>query len=92
MMDVRNPEFAGGQPPLPRRDDDLITEVELADWLEVSLRTLQGWRVRGGGPRYVRISSRCVRYRVSCVRAWIEARLASHTSEVTQAEADDAAQ
>lgn len=33
----------------------LLTEKEAAKALNVSVRTLQGWRVRGIGPRHVKL-------------------------------------
>lgn len=68
----------------PDRDPDhldrLIHEIEAADYLTVSERTLQKWRVTGGGPVYVKISGRMIRYRRRDLIAWSEARLRAHTS------------
>ena len=61
--------------------DKLINEYEAADFIGHSVRTLQKWRVNGGGPRYIRISSRSIRYRRKDLIEWIEARSCSHTSE-----------
>jgi len=61
--------------------DRLINEHEAADYLGYSVRALQNWRVRGGGPRFVKVSARSIRYRRRDLRAWVEARLQSHTSE-----------
>lgn len=45
-------------------DPDLhLPESAAAHLLGVTPRTLQAWRLRGGGPPFVRISLRCVRYR-----------------------------
>jgi hypothetical protein len=63
--------------------DDLdsgVTETVAADLLGVSPRTLQAWRVRGGGPRFCKIG-RSVRYRRRDLVAFQEARLFSSTSE-----------
>jgi len=62
-------------------NDALLTERQAADFLGVTARCLQAWRYRGGGPKFVRISSRCIRYRQSDLREWIEARLRSDTGE-----------
>lgn len=61
--------------------DRLINETDAADFLGYSIRALQNWRVRGGGPPYVRISSRSIRYRRRDLNAWAEGRLERNTSE-----------
>ena len=61
--------------------DRLITEIEAADFLGYSIRALQNWRVRGGGPRFVKVSSRSIRYRRRELNEWIERKLCSNTSE-----------
>ncbi len=65
----------------------LINETAFAEYLNLSVRTIQGFRYKGGGPRFVRISSRCVKYRRIDGREWAEARLCSSTSEKGQATA-----
>lgn len=40
----------------------LLTELEAADFLKISHRALQAWRVRGAGPAFVKVG-RLVRYR-----------------------------
>jgi hypothetical protein len=40
-----------------------INENAASEFTGVSTRTLQGWRYRGGGPRYFRLSAKLVRYR-----------------------------
>ncbi len=66
---------------LINNDQILKTEREAADFLGLTARCLQAWRYRGGGTKFVRISSRCIRYRQSDLREWTEARLRSDTSE-----------
>lgn len=63
--------------------DLLVDETRAAELLSVNPRTLQQWRLRGTGPRFVRISSRCVRYRFHDLFVWAEERLRSSTSEVS---------
>lgn len=53
--------------------DELITEAMAARLLKVSRRTLQRWRQRGNGPRYVVVGG-TVRYRRKEVDAWILSR------------------
>jgi len=59
----------------------LLTEKEAAKVLGFSVRTLQGWRYRGGGPRFVRISKGCIRYRQEDLNHWVESRLRWSTSD-----------
>lgn len=61
----------------------LVTEHEAADMLCYSVRALQNWRHRGGGPRFVKVSARSVRYRIADLLDWIDARTVAHTSETT---------
>jgi hypothetical protein len=56
--------------------DALITEVQAADLLRLSVRTLQAWRTRAFGPAYVQ-AGRAVRYRRRDLIAWIEASTVS---------------
>ncbi len=62
----------------------LEDEKALARRLNVTPRTLQGWRVRGGGPPFVKISSRCVRYPLAALDQWLEERLASSTTSLPE--------
>ena len=59
----------------------LIDETEAAEFLGLVDRTLQKMRQRGGGPRFVRLSSRCVRYRRDDLRQWADARVRTSTSD-----------
>ncbi len=56
--------------------DVLLTEVQTAEFLNLSVRTLQAWRIRMAGPRFVR-AGRAVRYRRSDLIAWIDANTMS---------------
>ena len=60
---------------------ELIPETEAADFLDVTPRFLQGRRQKGGGPPFVRISARCVKYTRSRCKAWYDARLRNSTSD-----------
>ena len=59
----------------------LIDEADAAGFLDFSVRTVQGLRYRGGGPKFVRLSSRCVKYRRADLREWTESRLQTSTSD-----------
>jgi hypothetical protein len=38
--------------------DSLVTEVQTAELLNISIRTLQAWRIKLAGPRFVRVGAR----------------------------------
>ena len=69
--------------PDPDYLDRLLTERDAASFLGYTMRALQNWRVRGGGPVYVKISSRSIRYRRRDLIAWSESKLAAHSAEVS---------
>jgi len=56
-------------------------EAQAARLLGLSRKTLQKFRLTGEGPRYVRVSARCVRYRIADIHTWQESKLVSSTSE-----------
>ena len=62
-------------------DDRLLDEVAAAQFIGVSRRTLQGWRLRGEGPRYHRISSRCIRYSRGLLQDWLAKTTTGSTSD-----------
>jgi len=59
----------------------LLTTNAAARMLGYSPRALENWRYRGGGPRFVRVSARSVRYRSADLETWIEERLRVSTSD-----------
>ena len=63
--------------------EELLTEQEAAAFLGISVRFLQNRRTRGGGPPYVEISRRCVRYRRRDLIPWLDALSKPHTSAKT---------
>lgn len=75
------------RPPTPDPDhfDCLLNERQAAEFLGFTIRALQAWRLRGGGPLYVKVSARAVRYRRRDLMAWTEARLRANTSEASAA-------
>jgi len=49
-----------------------LTTQEAADYLQLSPRTLQGYRVRGGGPTFYRRGRNTVRYTREDLDAWLK--------------------
>ena len=64
--------------------ESLLTEKDAADFLDLTTRCLQAWRYRGRGPRFVKISSRCIRYRRGDLLDWVQEKLRSDTSQITE--------
>jgi predicted DNA-binding transcriptional regulator AlpA len=64
--------------------EELLTTRAAAGILKMSHRTLESFRLRGGGPRYVRLSRRAVRYHPADLDAWIEESRRSSTSDAGQ--------
>jgi hypothetical protein len=67
--------------------ESLIDENIAAKFLGCSQRTLQHWRLRGGGPPFVRKSKRFVRYRRQDLIAWASGGMATSTSSPAHGDA-----
>ncbi|MCP5365994.1 MAG: DNA-binding protein [Hyphomicrobiales bacterium] len=59
----------------------MIDEVEAARFLGFKARTMQAYRYRGTGPRYVKLSARAVKYRRADLRAYAEQHLHNTTAD-----------
>ena len=56
-------------------EERLLSQNEAAEFLRIQPRTLEAWRARGGvGPKFIRYSARCVRYRLGDLQAWVVSR------------------
>ncbi len=67
---------------LGRTEENLLTETDVANRLAVTKRCLQAWRYRGGGPRFVKFSARCIRYRPDDIAEFVEGRIRASTSDM----------
>jgi len=67
--------------PIPEHRDSLLVTSEAAFLLGLSHRTLEALRLRGGGPPFVKVTSRAVRYRRCDIDAFIVARRRTSTSD-----------
>ncbi len=63
----------------------LISEIEAAEFLDLTPRSMQAMRQRGGGPKFIRLSSRCIKYTRTLLKAHADARLRSSTSDFDEA-------
>ena len=59
----------------------LMTPVQAAGYLNFSVATMAKWRCNGDGPAYIKVSARCVRYRLEDLQAWLASRIARHTAQ-----------
>jgi hypothetical protein len=66
-------------PPLPFKLN-LMDSVQLADFLTNKPNTVEGWRIKGIGPKYIKIG-RLVRYRLADVEEWIESQARTSTTQ-----------
>jgi hypothetical protein len=65
--------------------EQFVSETEAAEFLNISVRTLQRWRAEppvGGGPKFYRFGSR-VNYLLSRCALWAESRVFNSTSEAS---------
>lgn len=68
------PSEPPGQPPLP----ELLTTSEVAQFLRMSIRTVEGMRYDGTGPKYIKLGpgpKAKVVYLREDVEAWLEAQI-----------------
>lgn len=68
--------FAVGAPLL----DSLVAPATLAERLGTTERSLSEWRIKGRGPKFIRVG-RSVRYRPEAVDEWLLSQEYASTSE-----------
>jgi hypothetical protein len=63
-----------------------LTEQEIAMLERVSVRTVQGWRQKGGGPPFKKTAGPqgAVRYPVAEYRLWREQRIVANTAQLSR--------
>lgn len=52
---------------------ELLTTEEAASYLTVTASAVRAWRVRGGGPAFIKVGQ-SVRYSKSALDRWLEAQ------------------
>lgn len=67
--------------PQKTSNTNLLNETQAAEYLGLSVRTLQAWRVRGGQVAYARLG-RCIRYRLEDLDDWIKSNRFTSTSQM----------
>jgi excisionase family DNA binding protein len=67
MMNNESPAYASQT----TRSNQQLTDVQVADYLNVSVSTVRRWRLTGGGPRWVRIGGSSIRYPIADLEAYV---------------------
>lgn len=73
-------------PECPPGEQELFPEIEVTRYYRIPRKTLQGWRLEGKGPPFVKLGAR-VYYRRQDLNEFILERLRSSTSETGHADA-----
>src|SRR5258706_15992009 len=71
--------------------DPILSENDLAKWLETSRPTLQRQRSDGSGPPFVQLSERRIGYRKSAVERWLASRTINRVGTLGSAQQTPAA-
>jgi hypothetical protein len=64
------------------RTSHLVTTAVAAELLGLSVRGLEGMRMRRNGPPFVQISRRCIRYRVGDLERFITTKLVRTEADI----------
>ena len=59
----------------------LLSPLQVSDWLQVSVKTLQKMRSEGTGPDFIKPNRNCVRYPKDAVDFWLGQRTGSSTAD-----------
>lgn len=79
------PDDMSQNDPSPSIDDPLLSVEQAAQRLGVCRSFLDKRRVYGGGPQYLRLSTRKIAYRTTALDAWLADRAQHSTSEDARA-------
>ena len=60
--------------------EKLLKPAAAAEFFTLSASTLANWRSSGGGPRFIRLSDRAIRYRLGDLLEFADERRCSSTS------------
>lgn len=70
--------------PTQQTPEPYVDSRAAAAFLGQAIQTLHQWRFRGTGPKFYK-SGRSVRYRISDLEAWLNARAFTSTAEAEEA-------
>jgi predicted DNA-binding transcriptional regulator AlpA len=80
---MKGPSMALAATPESLTGQELLDARQAAAVLHAQVQTLAKWRCQGGGPHFIRLSRRMIRYRRSDLDAFIAARTRTHTTADT---------
>jgi predicted DNA-binding transcriptional regulator AlpA len=63
------------------RAQNILRGRDAANYLQISLRTLDGWRIKGGGPRYIKLKNKIILYRLADLDEWLTSQERNHTHD-----------
>jgi predicted DNA-binding transcriptional regulator AlpA len=72
---------SGGEIGTPSAIDRLLSQRQAADYLGLTIPTLQRQRTDGTGPRFLKLGKRKVAYRLSDIHEWIDGRVVRSTAD-----------
>ena len=72
---------------MPTNSDTLLSPGAAAERLGVDKRTLDFWRGRGRGPRFIRLSEHKIRYAIGDLDAFVESGRTDPAASTVQAHA-----
>ena len=78
-MSTKTDKMSSETTPIVGNNKDLLSEIDLARRLGVTIRCVQAWRLQRWGPKYIKVG-RLVRY----PRAEVDAFLARQTIETEE--------
>jgi predicted DNA-binding transcriptional regulator AlpA len=58
----------------PKRSRDLLSVAEVCDELQIAQSTFYEWRVKGTGPRCIKLPNGQLRVRRGDLNSWLDAR------------------
>jgi predicted DNA-binding transcriptional regulator AlpA len=67
--------------PFDTAPDPILSPQQTAEYIGLTIPTLQRQRTDGTGPRFLKLGARKVGYRLSDIRSWLDERVAASTAD-----------
>ena len=75
MQSLKRPSAASKRAPLTNPPEIRLTQSDVAKRWGLSEKTLEHWRARRYGPKWLALSRNCIRYRLEDVEEWEAAHI-----------------